>query len=389
MARYLLRRLLSGLLMLLIFVSIVFFATQILLPGDYVSQFTLGLSPEEAQELREQLGLNRPILERYMEWLSDVLRGDLGYSFSFFGQGAPVGELVGAALPATALVFGVGAGLAFGIGQWLGKRVAWSRNRLLAGTTTFGAITLYTAFPPWLVFLLGYFLADQAGLFPRPTPRSLAFGAPSVHGSEALTRMMLGLLVIGVLIVLLNRLVWRLWRRRVPGFLSFVLLVLLWVVSWSALEIRAEAQEVLLSAALPIIAVTLLTFGEIMLIMRTTMIDTQHEDFVRTARAKGLSEGVVRDRHAARIALLPVVSRMVISLPYLMAGVVMIEQTTGWSGMGSMLFYGVGQQNVPLMTGVALAIGAFSLITRLALDVIYVYLDPRVYSGAEVSRRYL
>jgi peptide/nickel transport system permease protein len=239
------------------------------------------------------------------------------------------------------------------------------------------------------VFLLGYILADRAGLFPRPTPRSLAFGAPPVVHSEVLSQMALSLFIVLLLVLLINRVVWRLWRRRAPGLLSLVLIVALWRVSWSALEITVGAQEILLTAAVPIIAVTLLTFGEIMLIMRTTMIDTQHEDFVRAARAKGLSEGAVRDRHAARIALLPVVSRLVISLPYLMAGVVMIEQTTGWSGMGSMLFYAVGQQNAPLMTGTALAIGAFSLVARIILDMVYVYLDPRVYSGAQFSRRYL
>ncbi len=114
--------------------------------------------------------------------------------------------------------------------------------------------------------------------------------------------------------------------------------------------------------------------------MRTSMIDTLHEEYIQTARAKGLPENIIRDRHAARNALLPVMSRLVISLPFLLSGMVMIEQILKWDGIGSTLFYAVGMQNIPLVVGTFLVIGVLSLLARMVLDIIQAALDPRIRS---------
>jgi len=388
MLRYLLRRLISGIIVLFVFISLVFFAVQTILPGDYVSQFAMSLSSKEAAELRRQLGLDLPLGQRYLDWLGKLARGDLGRSYSLRGSGPTVIETIRATLPATLLVFGLGTAIAFLFGLWLGKVAAWRGPGLLTSTITFGSIALYTSFPPWLVFLLTYFLVQKLGLVP---PHSLQARVRELEflPEDIMTQMVFGLVAWASLLLIANALLYR-WRRlRLPGWAIILLVVVCWVGSWWLAGIGVYAWNILLQAALPLLAYTLLSFGEIMVIMRTTMADTLYDDYVQTARAKGLPERVVRDRHAARNALLPVISRLVINLPYLLTGMVMVEEVLDWPGLGSSLFFAVGMQNVPLMMGLALVIGVVSLAARLFLDILQALLDPRLRSRAEFSGRAL
>jgi peptide/nickel transport system permease protein len=388
MTSYILKRLISGIIVLFLFVSAIFFAVQIFLPGDYASQFALGLSQKEIEELRVNLGLDLPIWQRYLNWLSNVLRGDLGYSFSPFDQGPPVIEIIKSALPATLFVFGIGTALAFMIGFWLGKATAWRGPGFLSSSITFASITLYTSFPPWLAFVLIYFLFYRfMGLRTISTSaRGGLFSPIRYDQGPMMLRMLALLLIITIVILIVNRLIRASLKLRIPGLIIFLLVIGLWVGSWYALGIDENAMTIMEAASLPIVTFTLLSFGEIMLIMRTTMMDTLHEDYILTARAKGLPESQIRDRHAARNALLPVMTRMIVTFPFLLTGAVMVEQVLAWSGMGTTLFLAVGTQNITLTVGMLLVIGIFSLVLRLILDIMHALLDPRIRSGRQEVR---
>jgi peptide/nickel transport system permease protein len=388
MTSYILKRLISGIIVLFLFVSAIFFAVQIFLPGDYASQFALGLSQKEIEELRVNLGLDLPIWQRYLNWLSNVLRGDLGYSFSSFDQGPPVIEIIKSALPATLFVFGIGTALAFMIGFWLGKATAWRGPGFLSSSITFASITLYTSFPPWLAFVLIYFLFYRfMGLRTISTSaRGGLFSPIRYDQGPMMLRMLALLLIITIVILIVNRLIRASLKLRIPGLIIFLLVIGLWVGSWYALGIDENAMTIMEAASLPIVTFTLLSFGEIMLIMRTTMMDTLHEDYILTARAKGLPESQIRDRHAARNALLPVMTRMIVTFPFLLTGAVMVEQVLAWSGMGTTLFLAVGTQNITLTVGMLLVIGIFSLVLRLMLDIMHALLDPRIRSGRQEVR---
>jgi peptide/nickel transport system permease protein len=378
MTGYLARRVFSGLVTLFLFISLVFFGTQAILPGDFVSQFALGLSNSESEEIRQSLGLDLPLGERYLHWLGQLLRGDLGRSFSIEGMGPPVGEVILQALPATLLVFGLGTLIAFGAGQWLGRVTAWRSPRWFSGTATLGAIALYTSFPPWLAFLLVYLFVLKLNWLPLNASRGI-FRQPEISHPEVIVHMLLTFALAAALTVGAARLTPRFRRRwRLAAPIQLALLLVLWVGGWLAYDMLAAALEVLRAAALPILIYSLLSFGEIMLIVRATMADSLNEQFIQTALAKGLRTAQVRDHHAARAAILPVVSRLVISLPFLFTGMVMIEQTVGWSGMGTTLLYALGVQNVPLMSGMFIAIGVVSLGARLGLDLLQLALDPRL-----------
>ena len=118
MVRFIIRRLLSGLLVLFLFQSVVFFIVQIILPGDFVSHLVLGLTLSEAQEMRAALGLDLPIWERYLAWVMGLLQGDLGMSYTWFGGTGPsVISILKSVVPASILVFGLGTLIAFVIGS--------------------------------------------------------------------------------------------------------------------------------------------------------------------------------------------------------------------------------------------------------------------------------
>ena len=383
MTRYLLTRLISGLVLLLIYISLLFFVIQISLPGDFVSVHILGLTLQQAEELRAELGLDKPLVQRYFAWLGNLLRGDLGNSFSTFGEGGPVIDIIKATLPVTLLMFGLGTIVAFLLGQWLGKIAAWRGPGMVSGTVTFTSIALYTCFPPWLAFLVRAFVSwvnDDPLIFGVRQ----SFRTPGSQDAAIMAQMLTGLAVAALFCVLINALFRRSRLRTLPSWVLFVLMTVFWVLSWFVYGFPQDAWRILKDIALPVAAFTMLSFGEIMLIMRTSMVDTLHEDYITTAHAKGLRNRVVRDRHAARTALLPVTSRLVISLPFVFSGMVMIEKTLNVQGIGTTLFYAVGMQNVPLALGTLIIIGLIAVGSRLLLEVMLAALDPRVGSQTKV-----
>ncbi len=381
MFRFILKRLVSGLIILFLFQTAIFFVVQVVLPGDFASHFTLMLSNQEIIEFREQLGLDLPLWQSYINWLGNLVRGDLGLTYSLWGSGESVLAVIQRVAPPTILVFGVGTALAFLLGQWLGKVTAWKGTGLASGLVTFSGIALYTSFPPWLAFLLVYFLSTQLGLLPRLMSNRLWQEAP-FSSSEIMMRMVLALLAVLAMIFLLNMIIRRVMRTALPAILFVLLAAIGWVASWHWGGILPYAVDIAKAASLPLIGYVLLSFGEIMLIMRTSMFDVMHEQYVHTAFAKGLTSQAVRDRHVARNAILPVLSALVIRLPYLFTGAVMLERALNWQGIGTELFMAVGLQNILLVMGLVLVIGVISLVARLILDILQVMMDPRIHLGA-------
>jgi peptide/nickel transport system permease protein len=141
---------------------------------------------------------------------------------------------------------------------------------------------------------------------------------------------------------------------------------------------EAMALDILRMSWLAILTYTVLSFGETMLIMQSSMTEVLKEEYVTTAHAKGLPASQVRERHAVRNALLPVLSRLVISMPYLITGVVIIESAVGWPGMGMAMWNALYWQNMPVVMVMVLFVGILSLAARLVLDVLIAYLDPRI-----------
>lgn len=393
MVRFLLKRAVWGLITLFAFVSIMFFAVQLSLPNDFTAQFALSMSPQDRQALLHALGLDLPMWQRYLDWLGELVRLDLGISYS----GIAVFDSIMSALPYSLLVFFAGTVVAFLIGHWLGKWSAWRGPGLSTRIVTLIALALYTSFPPWLAYLVTYALVPRVRgfvmVYPYSIRRWLYAAGLSISGFQSefsarpttlATYIVLSLLIGTVVLVFLDRLLRRLVKRRLPTLPALLLLLGGVIGSWHVFGFEREGLALVRVASLPTVTFVLLIFAETMLIMSASMIDTLGEEYITTARAKGLSESVVRDKHAARNAILPVLARLVVTLPYLLTGIVIIENVFGWPGLGTILWGAILWQDIPLMMGVFLFIGLFSLTARLVLDVLHAYLDPRLrFSGGQ------
>jgi peptide/nickel transport system permease protein len=387
--RFIIRRLLSGLLILFLFQTAIFFIVQIILPGDFVSHLILGLTLSEAQEMREAIGLDQPLWEQYLAWLMSLLQGDLGRSYTWFGgSGASVVSILKSVVPASILVFGLGTLIAFMIGQWLGKVTAWRGPGFVSGSVTFSAIALYTSFPPWLAFLMIYFLVNRFGLLPRFFDNSLWMRS-DLSLNEVMLAMTYTLIFAFVNMLIIRAIYQMLKRRAFPSVVFVSLLIAIWVGTWQWMGIFPYALNIAQVAALPLLAFVLLSFGEILLIMRASVLDTMHEPYIVTARAKGLPDRVVRDRHVTRNAILPVISALLIRLPILLTGAVMIEQSLNWEGIGTTLFFAVGRQDIFVVMGLILVIGVISIVTRIILDITHAALDPRIRYDTTAQRQHL
>ena len=403
MLHYLSKRALSSLIALFLFVSFMFFVTEIMIPGDFTTQFSEFLTLEQRVELQKQMGLDLPLGRRYLKWLRDLLHGDLGLSL----YGPSVSDVLGEALPYTLLIFFLGTVIAFQLGQKLGRLTAWPVKpnnpllvvirKYLSGGVTLGAVLFYTTFPPWLAFLVTQLTTrglsmrrDTRGRSIDPLKQisaSAIWHDAPVTAPIVMVRIVLSFVIVWIVLNWAYSLIRRKYHWQPPVWGQVFVFTGLLVGSWYAFGFGQYALELVTIAAIPLVTYILLSFGETLMITRTSVMDTLHEDFITTARAKGVSEAAVRDRHAARTALFPVLSRFVVSFPYMLTSTVILEDVLGWPGISNALFDSLYQQDMAVVMGALLLVGVVSAAARLALDILYAFLDPRIrYDRGQIRR---
>ena len=389
MIPFLLRRAGWALVTLAILATVVFFGVNLLIPYTYATQFWFVGGPELVAQVTEQLGLDRPLGQRYIDYMAGLITLDLGREFG----GSSVASLVLSALPVTLLAFAMGGLVAYLFGDWFGRAVAWHQGRLVGGAASTLNVALYTAFPPLLVFLLLYFGAElvsgtrgAAGL----AATSDQVWAASRFSQEQVTAVV----AVGILIALTTALVIRAVGRR-HGLRAITALALPAALmglfgAVILLGIRAEVFEVILvpldlsepggdgNPLVAAVALALIAFGEVAMVSRAGMTAEMREPYVSTAKAKGLPARLIRDRHAARNASLPLLTRMVSGVPYVLVGPFIIEWELELPGLALLFFQAIETVNVPLIVGILVVVGAVGLVLRLILEGLHVALDPRI-----------
>jgi peptide/nickel transport system permease protein len=168
-------------------------------------------------------------------------------------------------------------------------------------------------------------------------------------------------------------------NRRKAAFWTGVAVILLLPVAGFALSgLGIYALDILYHLSLPVITLTLISFAGTMLLTRNSMLETLREDYITTARANGLPEKVIRDRHAARNAMLPVVTSLVFSLAFAIGGGIITETIFSWPGMGRTLLVAAQAEDIPLAIGALAFTGILVLTAHVVADILYAYLDPRI-----------
>ena len=389
-------RLVWAFVTLVLFLTAAFFFMQVWVPYSWATQFSQG-GAAAVQGAREMAGLDRPLTERYAEFILGLARADLGTSFG----GAPVGDLIRDALPVTLTVFIAGTVIGWVVGELLGRLGSWNRRRTGGSIVAVMGVLSATIFPPFLVFLLVRWLRepllDARAAMGLPTD-SLELWRGAVIGEPGALQPgdVRWLIALGLASALVAGLVVRSYGRRhqlplVEGLALPAMLLGVGVGIWLA-GLGPHALDLLyrgdISAAtgrgtpaLALFGIVLISFGQVMLLMRAGMDVERSEDYVLTARAKGLTERAVRDRHVARNVLAPVLAGSFLTFPTVLAGMIIVEYELQMQGLSSVLFNAIEFQDLPVIMGVIVVLGLMGIGFRLATDITIAALDPRQRRG--------
>lgn len=308
-------------LLVLWVISTLLFLIFRLMPGNpLVAYIDPTFTREQQEALMKAFGLDKPLWVQYLAYMKNLARGELGRSFTYK---EPVADVVWAVLPNTVYLMVFSLLLAYLIGITGGIVLAWKRGTRIdvAGVL----LTLVTRAAPefWTGMMLLAIFSFSLGWLPASGASSP--GAP----------------VTGELAKLLSL---DFWRHMI----------------------------------LPSTTMAIYLLGLPLLLMRNSMLDVLEEDFVTMARMKGLSEWAVMSRHAARNALLPVVTAMALGVGYTVGGNVVVETVFGWPGIGRVLVHAVSAHDYPLAQGAFLMAATVMVLMNLGADLMYGVLDPRV-----------
>jgi peptide/nickel transport system permease protein len=382
MRRYLTIRVVQAVITFFLFLTAVFFLIDAQ-PGDFGSVYYSNpkMTVEQRRMVRELMGLDKPVGERYLHWLGNFLHGDLGVALS--ENPRTVTSIILERAPRTLALFLTATVLAFYLGFLAGKLLAWRRGGFLEYASTLGGVTLYTVFTPWFGLMMIWLFSLALGLFPtgKFINVDLWSNAPANITTNLvfIPMILTGILVAGLLLIW-SRMVRRFStnRRNTATWIGMAVIILFPLAGWILSGLSIYALDILYHLALPVITLTLISFAGTMLLTRNSMLETLREDYIITARAKGLSENVIRDKHAARNAMLPVVTSFVFSLAFAIDGGIITESIFSWPGMGRTLLNAAQVADIPLAIGALVFTGILALSAHIVADVLYAYLDPRI-----------
>jgi peptide/nickel transport system permease protein len=373
-------------LLFLVFLTLTFFLLQAI-PGDIVATRFAGnpnLPPEARDIAIARLGLDKPLWEQYTSYLVNFFQGDFGFSFSEYPR--PVSDIILERLPRTLVLFMTAILTYYWAGFVVGKFIAWRRGKRGEHAITVGGVTLYTAFYPWFALMMIWFFAFRLDLLPinkflDPNEwRDAPYSSNTVFLTLFFTILAATIAMFAIQLAsrrLSDRAAQA--RARWAGYAVVLIgFVVFWFVSGYGSEMRPFAGDIAEHMVLPVLTLTLINFAGIMLLTRSSMLETMREDFIMTARAKGLPENQIRDKHAARTALLPVTTSLVLAIAAVIDGGIITESVFSWPGMGQVLFSSVINEDIPLALASFSFVGVLAMLGHLAVDIMYSFLDPRI-----------
>jgi peptide/nickel transport system permease protein len=305
----------------------------------------------------------------------------MGVSFSRYPQ--EVSTILWQALPRTLVLFLSATILAFWLGFKTGKLIAWRRGALTEQGLITSGIFLQTVFYPWFAIVMLWLFGFYFGWFPigRFIDARLWQGSP-YDANNLFFQMILSVIAVSVIYGIGRWLIARFSRNLVTqsrlsqalGLASIAGLFVFWWVN-PATEYVADIAH---HTMLPVITLGLVAFGATMLLTRSAMLETLGEDYILTARAKGIPDNLIRDRHAARNAMLPVTTSLVLALAFVIGGGIVTETIFSWPGMGLIFLQAINVSDIPLAVGALSITGVLALFGHLVADILYAVLDPRI-----------
>ena len=333
MGRYILKRLLQ-LVPVLLGISLLVFAFLHLIPGD-PALVLLGdrANPDQVAALRERMGLNEPLPLQYLSFLGSLLRFDLGESIF---TGIPIWDEIRLRWPATFELSVSAMLIALLLGIPAGVIAAVRKNSLIDNLTMSGSLLGVSMPVYWLGLLLVYLFAVNLQWLP-PSGR---IGIETGYSFEPIT-----------------------------GFFIFDALV---QGNFAALK------NILAHLLLPAVTLSTIPLAILARITRSAMLEVLSQDYIRTARAKGLLELFVIGKHALKNAMLPVVTIVGLEFGTLLGGAILTETIFSWPGIGKWIYEGILQRDYPVVQGGVVFVALVFVLVNLLVDISYAFLDPRI-----------
>ncbi|WP_343834554.1 ABC transporter permease [Bacillus horti] len=315
-----LKRTFQMLITIFIIATVIFFLFRLMPGNPAASMLDPSVPPEARQQIMERFGLNESIWVQYGLFMKNFVQLDFGRSF-YYKQ--PVIDILLDKLGATIIIMFSAMIFAYGLGVLGGARMAWKRGTI--GESVGVVFTLIARSAPtfWVGIMAIYFFSVQLGWFPHSGMRSSGYEAANS------------------------------WQ-------VFFSLDFLWHLT------------------LPTIVAGLFFLATPMLIMRNTMLEVMGEDFIEMAKAKGLKDRTILYRHAARNALLPVVTAGALFIGSAIGGQVLIEYVFSWPGLGREMVLAAQRHDYPVAQASFIILAAMIMVMNLVADLIYAYLDPRI-----------
>ena len=324
MLRFLVRRLIGSIPLVLGILTLIFFIMH-LAPGDPTSRyFDPNVSPEVIEQMRHNLGLDQPVPIQYVKWMAAFLTGDFGISFA---QMRPISEILPPVMWNTLQLTLVSTVIIFVLGMLIGIFQAVRQYRASDNVLTFVALFFYSMPGFWFALMLTLLFSLKAN----------QWGFPIVFPASQMT-----------------------------------------TVGYEFMSPLGKISDRFMHLVLPAVALGIGSAAGVARYMRGSMLEVIRQDYVRTARAKGLSERVVVFKHALRNALLPIITLLGLTMPYLFGGAVLVETIFAWPGMGRLIVEAVFQRDYPLIMATSFVISVMVILGNLVADMLYAVADPRI-----------
>jgi peptide/nickel transport system permease protein len=325
--RFLLRRFLGAIPLVLGILTLIFFLMH-LAPGDPTTRyFDPTISPDVMEQMRQNLGLDQPVPIQYVKWMGAFLTGDFGYSFSYM---RPISQILPEVMWNTLQLTFMSLLVIFGLGMLIGIFQAVRQYSVGDNVLTFVALFFYSMPGFWLALMLILVFSLKASQWGWP----IQFPASQMTAS-----------------------------------------------GYEFLSTGEQIRNRMMHLILPSLALGVGSAAGVARYMRGSLLEVIRQDFVRTARAKGLEERVVIFKHALRNALLPIITLFGLTLPFLFSGAVLIEVIFAWPGMGRLIVDAVFQRDYPLIMASSFVIAVMVILGNLLADVLYAIADPRIRTG--------
>lgn len=316
---YVVRRVVSAVATMLFVLVFNFFLFR-LLPGDPISLYTRGrnMDQEQLRELRRDL--DQPVLTQFVDYLTNPFSS--GIDSTQFSR--PVWDVIGDYVWPTVLLLGTATILSAVIGIAMGIRGGWSRGGTFDRASTGISLTLYAMPEFWLGMVLLILLSTGVG----PLPGIFPSGGTITPGVD----------------------------------------------KWSLEGILDQLWHLFL----PALTLTLAYLAEYALVMRSSLVDELRQDYLTTARAKGMREKLVRRRHAVPNALLPTVTLVFLNIGFVVSGAITVETVFSWPGLGLLSYQAIRGPDIPLLQAIFLLFSIAVVVANLVADIVVAAVDPRV-----------